>query len=109
MEEAAGLFRIAAPIRASKEVISRSGVPRGMGRTLKPFTRYKAAVITFWGDGEPQVNVWVYIDGLPYVAFPGNTVRVVVIADSNVELIAENTDPLSDRYHPTVEILSLYW
>jgi hypothetical protein len=109
MEEAAGLFRITAPIRASKEAISRSGVPRGMSRTLKPSTRYKAAVLSFWGDGESPVRVWVNIGGIPYTIIPGNIVRVVVVADSTVELVAENTDTTTDRYHPTIEILSLSW
>jgi len=109
MEEAAGLFRITAPIRASKEVISRNGVPRGMAITLKPPTSYKAAVLSFWGDGESQVNVRVNVNGLLYAIIPGNTIRVVVLVDSSLELVAENTDVSTDRYHPTIEILSLYW
>jgi hypothetical protein len=109
----AGLMKITTPpppppnIVASKEVIARNLVGAGLTITLKSSTNYKFAIILFHGDGESDVEV--RIQGETTRTIRGNEQGIELIANESITITAYNSDPNINRYHPTIEILSLAW
>jgi hypothetical protein len=109
----AGLMKITAPpptppsITASKEIIARNLVGAGLTVTLKPSTNYKFAILLFHGDGEADVEV--RIEGETTRTIRGNEQGIELIANESITISAYNSDPNINRYHSTIEILSLSW
>jgi hypothetical protein len=68
--------------------------------------RYNHAIIILYGDGDPQVTVRV-TRGSRTVAVNGAEFKVVPAAEEEVNIEFINTDPLSPRRGPTLEIISL--
>jgi len=112
-EEALGLMKItAAPALAStREVLNPQSISPAFLTTIKAPTFYRHAVITFYGNGDPQIIIRVYYGGsyASYIGVPGNVPRIVTVANTTVELVADNTDSTNSRVTPTIEILSLSW
>jgi hypothetical protein len=109
----AGLMKITTPpppppnITASKEVIARNLAGAGLTITLKPSTNYKFAIILFHGDGEADVEV--RIQGETTRTIRGNEQGIELIANESITITAYNSNPNFNKYHPTIEILSLTW
>jgi len=109
----AGLMKITTPpppppnITASREIIARNLVGAGLTITLKPSTMYKFAIMLFHGDGEADVEV--RIQGETTRTIRGNEQGIELIANESITITAYNSDPNINRYHPTIEILSLSW
>jgi hypothetical protein len=109
----AGLMKITAPpppppsITASKEIIARNLVGAGLTVTIKPSTNYKFAIMLFHGDGEADVEV--RIQGETTRTIRGNEQGIEVLANESITITAYNSDPNYNKYHPTIEIVSLSW
>jgi hypothetical protein len=109
----AGLMKITTPpppppnITASREIIARNLVGAGLTITLKPSAMYKFAIMLFHGDGEADVEV--RIQGETTRTIRGNEQGIELIANESITITAYNSDPNINRYHPTIEILSLSW
>lgn len=104
----AGLMRIRIPpllIFAEKEFARPELGPSGY---LAMPRRYNHAIIILYGDGDPQVTVRV-TRGSRTVAVNGAEFKVVPAAEEEVNIEFINTDPLSPRRGPTLEIISLRW
>jgi len=110
-EEAGGLMKITAPppaIYPTKEVLDQQTIPPGMVFTIKAPTVYKHAVVIFHGNGDLQIILRVFI-GAQQFNVGGAEFNVLTIANSTLEIRAENTNPYDPRTTPTIEILSLSW
>ncbi len=113
-EEAVGLMKITAPtpaLASTREVLNPQSWGAGFVGTLKAPTVYKHAVISFYGNGDPQIIVRVYFGGgySVYVEVRGNEARTVTVANDTIQIMAENTDGSTSRTTPRIEILSLSW
>jgi len=109
-----GLMRVqesTLALTSNKEVIPPQTINASFLITIRGWTFYKHAVLAFRGDGEPQIIIRVYYGGsyASYIGVPGNVPRIVTVADTTVSLVADNTDSISSRVTPTIEILSLSW
>jgi hypothetical protein len=114
LEKAKGLLRIREPPPAptpNREIIPPQTISPAFLIPIKPSTFYKHAILAFRGDGEPQIIIRVYYGGWygSYIGVPGSQARIVTVANTTVELIADNTDSSYSRRTPTIEILSLDW
>jgi hypothetical protein len=105
----AGLMKIATPrLESNRELINRRSISPGGSVTLRPSTTYKLAIILIHGDGDPQVEVQVARGPDTYRVW-GNEQAIEVVANETVTIAAVNTDTVSSRNSPTIEILSLNW
>jgi len=104
-------MKIAAPPPAlypTKEVLNQQTIPPGQTFTIKAPTAYKHAVAIFHGNGDFQIILRVFI-GVEQINVGGAEFNVLTVANSSLEIRAENTDPAVSRNTPTIEILSLSW
>jgi hypothetical protein len=106
----AGLMRLRTPpaITPTRELIDQVLLPASGSTTLKPTTFYKHAVVSIYGDGDPQVNQTVTI-GAVTINIPGSQTRAYTISNDNLRIQATNTDTGNARRTSTIEILSLDW
>jgi hypothetical protein len=113
-KKAVGLMKITAPppaLASTREVLNPQSIAPGFNTTIKAQTYYKHAVISFYGNGDPQIIVRVYFGGgyAVYVEVRGNEARTVTVANDTIQIMAENTDGSTSRMTPRIEILSLAW
>jgi hypothetical protein len=114
MTNEAGLMKITAPappLASTREVLNPQSIPPAFITSIKAQTYYRHAVITFYGNGDPQIIVRVYFGGgySVYVEVRGNEPRTVTVANDTIQIIADNTDSSNSRMTPRIEILSLSW
>jgi len=109
-EQAPGLMRLRTPpaITTTRQVIDRVLLTPAGSTTLKPTTFYKHAVLSIYGDGDPQVNQRITI-GAVDIYITGSQTRAFTIANDTLRIEATNTDIGASRRTSTIEILSLDW
>jgi hypothetical protein len=109
-EQVPGLMRLrtAPAITPTRELIGQVLLPASGSTTLKPTTFYKHAVVSIYGDGDPQVNQTVTI-GAVTINVPGSQTRAFTISNDSLTIQATNTDTGNARRTSTIEVLSLDW
>jgi hypothetical protein len=109
-QQPAGLMRLrtAPAITPTRELIDQVLLPALGSTTLKPTTFYKHAVVSIYGDGDPQVTQTVTI-GAFTTTISGSQTRAFTISNDNLTIQATNNDIGNARRTSTIEILSLEW
>jgi hypothetical protein len=109
-QQPAGLMRLrtAPAITPTRELIDQVLLPALGSTTLKPTTFYKHAVVSIYGDGDPQVTQTVTIGAFTTI-ISGSQPRVFTISNENLTIQAANTDAGNARRTSTIEVLSLEW
>jgi hypothetical protein len=110
LEKARGLMKLrtAPALAPARELIDRTLLAPSAITTLKPSTFYKHAVVSIYGDGDPQVTIRVTI-GTVNINVAGSQTRAFTVANDNLTIRATNTDTENARRTSTIEILSLDW
>ena len=108
----AGLVRLTTPppkeITASRQMINKQTVSPGAGASLLQLTRFKFAIILFYGDGDPQITLEI-TRAETSTTISGNEQAIEVLANETIVISAGNTDSFNSRNTPTIEIISLSW
>jgi hypothetical protein len=107
-----GLMKISKPtqitITSNKQVIQPQSLNAGATATLLPQTTYKFAIILFYGDGDPQIQLSIVVGSNTYT-LNGDEQAIEVLADESITITASNTDTANPHNTPTIEIAYLTW
>jgi len=107
-----GLMKITKPtqvtITSSKQIIQQQSLNAGATATLLPQTTYKFAVMLFHGDGDPQVQLTVTVNGKSITLY-GDEQAIELLAGESITITANNTDTTNPHNTPTIEIASISW